>query len=276
MTVIDAHQHFWKYDPAVHTWMDDRMVAIKKDFMPDVLKEELDSNGVEGCVAVQADQSDHETRFLIDLAKSYPFIRGVVGWTNLQSTGVGECLEKYTDEPVVKGFRHVVQDEPNPAFMQQQSFQNGISLLGKHNFTYDILILPHQLSAALQLVRKFPDQLFVIDHLAKPGISDQKMEPWRTYIYELGRHDHVYCKVSGMVTEAHWHGWQYEDFLPYLDAALEAFGAERLMFGSDWPVCLLSAGYNKVKQITDRYISGLSSSEQSMIMGENTVRFYRL
>lgn len=276
MTVIDAHQHFWRYDPAIHTWMTDRMTAIQQDFMPGALKRELNGHGVEACVAIQADQSDRETRFLVDLARSYPFIRGVVGWTDLQSTQVEEQLERYGDEPVIKGFRHVVQDEPDPEFMLRPSFHNGISLLGKYDFSYDILVFPHQLDAALQLVQKFPGQSFVIDHLAKPGILDQKIEPWRTYMNELGKYDQVYCKISGMVTEAPWHEWQYEDFVPYLDTVLEAFGAGRLMFGSDWPVCLLSASYYDVKEIVERYISALTTSERSMIMGENAARFYHL
>ena len=276
MTVIDAHQHFWKYDPGVHTWMKEEDAVIKKDFLPDALKIELEHNGVNGCVAVQADQSDHETGFLVDLAKAYPFIRGVVGWTDLQGPKVVEYLEMYADEPLVKGFRHLVQDEPDPQFMLRPSFQQGIAALSQYNFTYDVLVFPHQLEAALALVKKFPGQAFVIDHLAKPGIQGQEMEPWRSYLFELGKQDQVYCKISGMVTEADWHHWNYEDFVPYLDVALEAFGPERLMYGSDWPVCLLSASYESVKQIIDRYVSRLTPAEQSMIMGENATRFYQL
>ncbi|TRX57627.1 amidohydrolase family protein [Fulvivirga sp. M361] len=276
MKVIDAHQHFWNYDPAVHTWMSEQMDVIKKDFTPDLLKKELEAHDVNGCVAVQADQSEDETMFLIELARSNEFIKGVVGWVDLQNNKIEEYLSRYVDEPVVKGFRHVVQDEADPEFMLRKSFQHGISVLGDHDFTYDILIFPKQLTAALQLVLNFPNQPFVIDHLAKPDIRDHEMGQWQKYMYELGKHDHVYCKISGMVTEADWHGWSYEDFLPYLDSVLEAFGPQRLMYGSDWPVCLLSATYGKVKHIVDQYISTLSSSEQSLIMGENAIKFYQL
>ena len=276
MKVIDAHQHFWNYDPAVHTWMSDQMDVIKKDFTPDLLKKELEAHDVNGCIAVQADQSEDETKFLIELARSHEFIKGVVGWVDLQNKKIEECLARYVDEPVVKGFRHVVQDEPDPGFMLRKSFQHGISVLRDHDFTYDILIFPKQLTAALQLVLNFPDQPFVIDHLAKPNIRDHEMGQWQKYMQELGKHDHVYCKISGMVTEADWHGWSYEDFLPYLDGVMEAFGPQRLMYGSDWPVCLLSATYGKVKHIVDQYISTLSSSEQSLIMGENAIKFYQL
>ena len=276
MTTIDAHQHFWKYNPQKHSWISDEMSVLKRDFLPADLKIEMDKNGVDACIAVQADQSENETVFLLNLATLHPFIKAIVGWIDLRSKLIEEALEKFSGETLLKGFRHVVQDEPNPDFMLGKAFQNGIAALKKHDFTYDILIYPQQLPAAVALVEKFQNQSFVIDHIAKPHIAKGSLENWETHIKTLGEFEHVYCKLSGMVTEAQWKNWQYEDFVPYLDIVFEAFGTDRLVFGSDWPVCLLSAGYSEVKTIITQYISRLSVNEQEKIMGLNASRFYQL
>ena len=276
MIKIDSHQHFWKYDPQKHSWISDEMGVLKRDFLPGDLKIELDKNDMDACVAVQADQSEDETNFLVNLAKNNPFIKGVVGWVDLRSNQVEASLEKFRNEPLIKGFRHVVQDEPDPDFMLGAAFQNGINALQKYGYTYDILIYPQQLPATISMVQKFQNQPFIIDHIAKPHISSKSMDNWQSSIKKLGEFEHVYCKLSGMVTEAQWKTWKYEDFEPYLDVVFEAFKPERLVFGSDWPVCLLSAAYVDVKSIIEQYIWKLSEYEQNKIMGLNASHFYQL
>ncbi|MFY0607578.1 MAG: amidohydrolase family protein [Cyclobacteriaceae bacterium] len=273
---IDSHQHFWQYDRQKHSWMSDQMGAIKRDFLPDDLEEVLKANGLDGCVAVQADQSEEETHFLNNLADAYDFIKGTVGWVDLRASNVSERLDQLSHLKSVKGFRHVVQDEPDPEFMLQKSFLNGISKLETHGFTYDILIFPNQLPAAIELTRRFPNQKFVLDHIAKPLIEKGELGDWLDGIHELAKSENTTCKVSGMVTEANWKNWRYEDFLPYLETVFEAFGVERIMYGSDWPVCLVSCDYGKMKSILDRYIEDFSENERSAIMGGVAAKFYDL
>ncbi|RED94980.1 amidohydrolase family protein [Marinoscillum furvescens] len=275
--VIDSHQHFWQYDPQRHSWMTQEMVSIQQDFTPELLQEVYQSNGVDGCVAVQADQSEEETHNLLALAKAHSFIKGVVGWVDLRSEAIAERLSYFSDQPVIKGFRHVVQDEPDHHFMLGSEFKRGITALKTHDYTYDILIFAHQLPAAVQLVDLFPNQPFVIDHIAKPVIGDtDNFSFWQKHIKALSAHEQTYCKISGMVTETTWGQWTYEDFEPYMEAVLEAFGPKRLMFGSDWPVCLLSGDYKQVKGIVERFIHTLSKDEQQQIMGGNAASFYGL
>lgn len=275
---IDAHQHFWQFNQQTHSWINDQMKVIKKDFLPDDLLEHLQENQIDGCVAVQADQSDKETEFLIALASNHWIIKGVVGWIDLQLSSVKleERLENLSQFNQLKGFRHIVQDEPDDAFMLQKSFKDGIGLLAKHNFTYDILIYPRQLSSAIELASTFPQQSFVLDHMAKPSIRTGEIDMWKKGVEELSKHENVYCKVSGIVTEADWNNWKYDQFIPYLDVIFESFGTKRIMFGSDWPVCLLSASYQKVGGIIHEYINRLSETEQSEIMGQNAINFYHL
>lgn len=272
---IDAHQHFWKYDKEKHAWIEDSMSVLQQDFMPPDLKTHLDEQKIEGSVAVQADQSERETDFLLSLADQYSYIAGVVGWLDIRSSGIGKALEKYTSYEKLKGLRHIVQDEPDD-FLLQSNFCRGISLLKEHNLTYDILIYEHQLPAAVQFVEKFPDQPFVLDHMAKPRIKEGEIENWKQGIKELAQHPKVYCKLSGMVTEADWNGWQKKDFKPYLDVIFETFGADRLMFGSDWPVCTLAADYSEVYSIIHEYISSYSAEKQEMILGGTAQQFYNL
>ncbi len=275
---IDAHQHFWRYSPQSHKWITDEMSVLKKDFLPDDLLTLLQANQIDGCVAVQADQSDKETEFLIALANSYPYLKGVVGWIDLQLP-IRELevrLQQLSKEEKLKGFRHIVQDEPSNAFMLQKSFMNGIETLGAFNFTYDLLIYPRQLPAAIELVSKFPRQAFVLDHIAKPSIRSGDIENWKKQVSELSEFENVYCKVSGLVTEATWNNWEYDQFVPYLDVIFETFGTSRIMFGSDWPVCLLAGQYQAVANIIIRYISHFSENEQIQIMGQNAVHFYQL
>jgi len=273
--IIDSHQHFWKYDPQTYGWINDKMEVIKKDFLPDELFMEMQSNGIDACVAVQAEQSEMETEFLCSLSIKNPFIKGVVGWVDLQSNNVEEQLEKYSESSQIKGFRHIVQDEPD-TFMFKSSFQQGIGHLLKYGFTYDILIYSHQLPSAVELVTRFPNQRFVLDHMAKPSIKTGEMDAWMDGISKLAEFENVSCKVSGMITEAKWNAWDYDHFIPFMDVIFETFGVKRIMFGSDWPVCLLSGSYQQVKSIVTKYISELSRDEQSDIMGHNAIEFYQL
>lgn len=273
---IDAHQHFWQYNPAEHTWMTDEMAVIRRDFLPHDLKPLLDGLGFDGCVAVQARQNLEETRWLLELAKRHDFIRGVVGWIDLRSPELPSQLREFAGQEKLVGVRHIVQDEPEDEFMLREDFRRGIAGLEEFDLAYDVLIYPRQLGAAIRLVEEFPHQRFVLDHIAKPAIADGKMEPWQTGVRRLAQAPSLYCKLSGMVTEALWKGWQADDFRPYLDVIFESFGPDRLMIGSDWPVCTLSASYESAMGIVSGYIQQFSAAEQEGILGGNCERFYRL
>ena len=274
--IIDSHQHFWNYEPEKHLWIDDEMSVIRRDFLSDDLQKVFAENGVDACVAVQADQTTEETNFLISIAENNNFIKGVVGWVNLRSESIEEDLLKYKKYDVVKGFRHVVQGEQDHNFMLRPEFLRGIELLGKYDLCYDILIFPHQLGAALELVKKFPNQKFVIDHIAKPYIKDGFFEGWAVMMREIAKHQNVYCKISGMITEAGYKTWTTEQVHPYMKLVLESFGAGRVMYGSDWPVCLVAGNYSMVKALVTDFITDLSQEEQNAIMGKNAAKFYNL
>ncbi|MGO4917926.1 amidohydrolase family protein [Maribacter spongiicola] len=273
---IDSHQHFWKYEPLKHSWIDDEMAVIRKDFMPADLKQVYLENDIDGCVAVQADQTTAETDFLIELSSENNFIKGVVGWVDLKGNDIDEVLEHYNKFKVVKGFRHVVQGEADHNFLLRPDFLAGISKLAPYNFTYDILVFPHQLGAVLEFVKKFPNQKLVIDHIAKPYIKDNFYEGWAVLMTEIGKQKNVYCKLSGMITEADYKKWTVEQITPYMTLVLNAFGADRIMFGSDWPVCLVAGNYKTVIKIVTDFISQLSEEEQAKIMGLNAMKFYNL
>ena len=273
---IDAHQHFWRYEPIKHSWIDDSMAMIRKDFLPSDLKKVFSENDIDGCVAVQADQTLQETDFLLDLAKTNDFIKGIVGWVDLRNKAVDTVLEKYSEQKEIKGFRHIVQGEADHNFMLRPDFMRGISHLDTYGYTYDILIFPHQLGATLEFVKKFPDQRFVIDHMAKPYIKDGFFNGWAILMKEIAKHENVYCKLSGMITEADYNSWTPDQIIPYMDLVLGAFGPDRLMYGSDWPVCLIAGNYARVKQLVVNFIADLSTTEQQRIMGGNTIKFYNL
>jgi L-fuconolactonase len=282
---IDAHQHFWKYEPAQYPWIQppaDEVSRsklpnpIRRDFLPRDLKPLLDKAGIGGCVTVQARQSLGESRWLLSLAVQHSFIRGVVGWVDLRSVIVTEQLGELVNDPRFVGVRHVVQDEPNDRFMLAAEFLRGIDVLREFDLAYDILIYARQLPAAIQLVKRFPLQRFIADHIAKPAIKRRAVSPWSEHIRQLAQFPNVFCKISGMVTEADWRGWRKEDFNEYLDVAFDAFGPARLMYGSDWPVCLLAADYRQVHDIVANYCSRLSISEQEQVFGGTARRAYRL
>jgi L-fuconolactonase len=273
---IDSHQHFWNYEPVKHAWLDDDMAVIRRDFTPLDLKKIFTENGVDGCVVVQADQTLEETDFLLKLSDKNDFIKGIVGWVDLRASNIGSVLNQYSKFDKIKGFRHVVQGEADHNFLLRPAFLNGISLLEKHNFTYDILIFPHQLGATLEFVKKFPNQKFVIDHMAKPYIKDGFFDGWAALMTEIGEQKNVYCKLSGMINEAGYKTWTPQQIGPYMSLVLNAFGADRIMFGSDWPVCLVAGNYNKVKGLVTNFIATLSPLEQDAIMGKNAIEFYNL
>ena len=272
----DAHQHFWKYSPETHPWISSQMVDIKRDFFPSDLGPILKNNGFDGCVAVQADQSERETDFLLDLAAKNDFIKGVVGWVDLRAGNLKERLEHYKTFHKLKGFRHVVQDEEDDNFIIQESFINGVRALRDFDLTYDILIYPRHLAPTKKFLEALPDQKFVIDHIAKPFIKNGIIDPWEKEIRALAKFPNVFCKVSGMVTEAEWKAWTFDDFKKYLDVVYDAFGVDRLMFGSDWPVCLLSATYSEVVGIVEEHCAGFSINEKEKLFGGNCNHFYDL
>jgi L-fuconolactonase len=273
---IDAHQHFWIYDSVRDAWINDEMQILKKNFLPEDLLPVLQENNIDGCVAVQADQSLDETKFLLKLADENNFIKGVVGWIDLRADNLDAQLEKLSSFKKLKGFRHIVQAEEQEDFLLRDDFCKGISLLKKYGFTYDILIYPKQLKSAIQFVKRFPDQFFIVDHLAKPNIKERKMEEWKNEIKMIAEFTNVYCKLSGMVTEADWGNWSIIDFKPYIETVLENFGIDRVMFGSDWPVCSLAASYQQCCEILEKNTIHFSEDEKRKLWGENVIRFYNL
>jgi L-fuconolactonase len=273
--MIDAHHHLWRYDAAEYGWIDQRMAVLKQDFPPARLKAEMDAAGVEGAVAVQARQTLEETRWLLELAAAHDFMQGVVGWVPLADSAVATHLDAYAGHRKLKGVRHVVQDEPDDDFILRPDFQRGVRLLREYSLVYDILIYERHLPQTIQFVDAHPYQVFVLDHIAKPRIRDRAAAPWDRHIRELARRPNVYCKVSGMATEAA-PGWTPEDLRPYFDVALEAFGPYRLMFGSDWPVLLLAGQYEPWAALVRQWIAGLSADEQRRILRETAIAAYRL
>ena len=276
MLKIDSHQHFWKYEESMSDWITADMAVLRRDFMPADLEPILKESGIDGCVAVQVNQSQEENLFQLTSALSHDFIKGVVGWVNLQATDIAEQLEELSKHVKLKGFRHILQGEQDRSLMLKPKFLNGIKALAKHGFTYDILIYPDQLMYVPDFLSQFPDQRFVIDHIAKPEIKTRNIDDWAEGIKALQKYDNLFCKVSGMVTEADWSGWKPEDFDPYLDIVFETFGARRVMFGSDWPVCLPAGEYKDVVSLAGNYIEKLTTNEQSLFWGGNAMEFYNL
>lgn len=273
---IDSHQHFWNYDPVRDSWIDDSMSVIKKDFLPKDLKPILEANSVDGCIAVQADQSEIETQFLLDCAQENPFIKGVVGWLDLRAEDIEDRLKHFSKNKLFVGVRHIVQGEADDAFMLKPDFLNGINKLEQFGLTYDILIHQGQLQQAIDLVKVCPNQQFVLDHIAKPQISEGLNATWVSHIKELASYENVSCKISGMVTETKDYKWNKGDFISFIDVVVDAFGVDRLLYGSDWPVCLLAGEYQRILQIVENYFVGFSEEEKSMIMGGNAIKIYNI
>ena len=273
--IIDSHQHFWKYDAKRYDWITEEMSVLRRDYLPEDLEPILKQHDVDGTVLVQTDQDQAENEFMLKLAARNPFIRGVIGWVDLCSPEIHDHLEALSSYDLLKGFRHILQSEPD-GFMLGEDFLRGIEALNEFGFTYDILIYADQLPSALKMVDGFPDQKFVIDHIAKPFIQTRPIETWASGIKELSSGPGIYCKVSGMITEADHNNWREEDIYPYLDVIFEAFDIERLMFGSDWPVCNLAGDYSQVIGLVDHYTSQLEEAGRAGFYGENATRFYNL
>ena len=272
---VDSHQHFWEYDPNRQDWINDNMKRIRRNFLPGDLFPLLQDAKIDGCIAVQAEESMRETDFLLDLADQHEWILGVVGWADLGSDGLEEVLENYSENEHLVGFREVLQSK-DPRYMLREEFIRGIHKLGEKGYAYDLLTFPQHLQAALELVKKCPNQRFVIDHLSKPEIKSSEWKEWKKLILPLAERELVFCKLSGMVTEADWNKWKPEDLFPYLEISLELFGPDRLMFGSDWPVCLVAGEYEQVFRIIEDFTSQLSASERDRILGETALEFYQI
>ena len=275
VAVIDSHVHFWKYDKKTYDWIDNSMKTLQQDYLPEHISPTIKRNGVDGAVAVQATQAEVETHFLVELAKTHTIIKGVVGWIDLQADNIEDRLQYFSQYPIIKGYRHIVQGEPLD-FLSRENFRRGVAALKAYNYTYDILIFHNQLQPAIEFVRAFPDQPFVIDHCAKPDIRRKNMEDWKTQLKEIARFPNVCCKLSGLFTEANWKEWSAADFYPYLDVVFKAFGPNRLLFGSDWPVILLSGIYVQWKSLLDKYMENYSPEDRAKVFGINAIQFYNL
>jgi L-fuconolactonase len=273
---IDAHQHFWIYDPREYGWIDDSLAPLRRDFLPADLKPELEASGFDGAVAVQARQTLAETRWLLELAANASYIRGVVGWVDLRSPDVRSQLEAFAGSPKLVGIRHIVQSEPDDRFLLHPDFLRGIAVLGEFDLAYDILIYPRHLPAAAEFVHRFPGQRFVLDHLAKPPIKSGEIRAWANGIRDIAAAPNVFCKLSGLVTEADWRQWKPEHFTPYLETAYQYFGPERLMIGSDWPVCTVAASYAQTIDLVKNYLSRYGQEVHEAVLGGNAARFWKL
>lgn len=272
---IDSHVHFWKYDKKRDSWITDEMKILRQDYLPEHLSLSLKRNEIDGCVAIQADQSELETHFLVELAKTHSIIKGVVGWIDLQNINIEDRLQYFSQYPAIKGWRHIVQSEPDN-FLSNENFQRGIKALQIFNYTYDILIYHYQLEPVIEFVSKFPEQKFVLDHCAKPDIKNKNIDVWKAGIKELSQYPNVYCKVSGLFTEAEWKDWSPGVFYPYLDVVFDCFGSDRLLFGSDWPVLLLSGMYVQWKSLIEKYMENFEDEEREKVFGINAMNFYNL
>jgi L-fuconolactonase len=274
--IIDTHHHFWKYNPVEFNWISDDMSAIRRDFLPADLQQTITETQVSGVVSVQARQCLEETGWLLKMASENSFIKGIVGWVPLAAGNIQTVLDQYSTFDLLKGVRHVVQAETDPDFILGKDFNHGVSLLPKYKLVYDILIYEHQLPNTIGFVDRHPNQVFVINHIAKPRIKENKHDPWQKHIRELSKRENVHCKISGMVTEADFTAWTVEQLQPYFNVVLESFGPQRLMFGSDWPVCLVATTYKNWVEMVKSQISALSKTEQQLILYQNATKVYRL
>jgi len=273
---IDAHHHFWRFNSDEYDWIDESMACLRRDFLPGDLKPELDRAGFDAAIAVQTRQTLEETKWLLELAEASPFIAGVIGWVDLRSPNLRAQLQEFARNLKLLGVRHIVQSEPDDRFLLQPEFLRGIHVLEEFDLTYDILIYPRHLAVATEFVQHFPRQRFVLDHLAKPLIKNGSLDPWSSGIRELAKSSNVVCKLSGLVTEADWKSWKPEHIAPYLDVALECFGPERLMIGSDWPVCTVAGSYSQVMNVVIEYLSKYPEHVQKAVLGGTAEKFWKL
>lgn len=273
---LDSHQHFWEFNPGRDAWIDETMQVLRRDFLPADLAPVLRENGFDGTVAVQADQSEKETHFLLGLAEKNDWIRAVVGWVDLTADNIAERLTYFSQFEKLKGFRHIVQAEPDDNFMLKKAFQRGIGFLQEFGYTYDILVFPRQLAAATRLAQNHPRQIFILDHIAKPLIKKQITEPWASDLTRLAENRNVYGKIAGIITEADHETWSKDQIFPYLDIVFKAFGTDRLMFGSDWPVCLLAGDYKQVAELIREYTRDFPETDKAKLFGGNASKAYNI
>jgi L-fuconolactonase len=276
MQIIDAHQHFWNYQPEKQSWIGDNMSQIQRDFLPKDFKIVLEKNNVESCISVQVDQNKEETLFQIDCANHNDFIRGVVGWVDLfENDFIDEELVFYKQHSIVKGFRHILQGSTN-GIMLQKSFINNLNKLSKNGFTYDLLIYHHQLKEAIELLNEVPDLPIVLNHIAKPDIQGKNIEEWERQIKIIAKQQNLFCKISGLATEANWNHWNENELIPYLDIIVENFGTNRIMYGSDWPVCLVATSYERWLNFLKTYFSNFTENERTNFFYNNCKTFYQI
>ena len=272
---VDAHQHFWRYDPREYAWIDERMRVLRRDFLPADLEPLMRKQGIDRTIAVQACQTTSETEWLLELAAANPFIAGVIGWVDLQADDVEAKVERAGRNRKLVGVRHVVQSEPDDGFLLRPAFGRGIATLARHGLVYDLLIYPRHLAVASDFVGHFDNQTFVLDHLAKPDIRGRAIDGWASDLRRLAQHPHVWCKVSGLVTEADWKRWTPRDLEPYLDVAFDCFGPSRLIAGSDWPVCTLAGDYSRTMTVLRDYLARHTPAERAAVLGGNAQKVWR-
>jgi L-fuconolactonase len=276
MYQLEAHQHFWKYKRADYGWISEGMVSSRHDFLPEDLRKEMAAAGVNGSISVQARQSLDETRTLLRMAEENDFIKAVVGWVPLIHPDLGRLLPTVAAHPKLRAVRHVLHDEADDFYMLRDDFNRGIGALKPYHLAYDILIFERHLPQTIQFVDRHPEQIFVVDHLGKPRAKDGLMEPWAGNLTELARRPNVYCKISGLVTDANWEKWTADALRPYFEVCLQAFGPKRLLFGSDWPVCLVASSYKRWVETVSGWIASLSGDDQRRIWSRNTAEAYGL
>jgi L-fuconolactonase len=276
MIRIDTHQHFWRYRSESYAWIDARMSALQRDFSPADLQPALNAAGIDGTIAVEARGHLEETEHLLSIAERTPFVRGVVGWLPLTEPSAAALLERYASRPKLRGLRHWLGASSDLSYMFGEAVQRGVALLAPTGLSFDLMLWPPQLASAPAFVDRHPNQVFILDHLAKPYVESAQIEPWRTDLRELAKRPNVYCKLSGLTTEAHWLDWRPSDLAPYLDVALEAFTPRRLMFGSDWPVCTLATSYVGWADTVAHWASELSAADRDRIFGGTALEVYRL
>ncbi|MFN5423298.1 MAG: amidohydrolase family protein [bacterium] len=273
---IDAHQHFWKYDPVKHSWINDEMSVIRKDFGPPELHPNLKELNIDGTVAVQADETETETAYLLKLSAEHDFIKAVVGWVDLKTEGLEQRLEAYQQATKLVGFRAIMQGQDDEAYLTNPTFTKNVRQLADHGYTYDLLVFHHQLPSLIRFTDKLPDNKLILDHIAKPDIKSKNIKDWKEQMRILAGHPNIYCKLSGIITEADFKKWSYDDVIPYIETAAEYFGIDRICFGTDWPVCLVAGSYRQVYEIIEKFSSQLDTQDREKIFGINTATFYNL
>ena len=273
---IDAHQHFWQYDPVKHSWINDEMSVIRKDFGPAELSPFLQELNIDGTVAVQADETEKETSYLLNLASQNDFIKGVVGWVDLKTEGLEQRLEAYQHASKLVGFRAIMQGQSDEKYLTNPVFTKNVKLLAEYGYTYDLLVFHHQLPSLIRFTDKLPDNKMILDHIAKPDIKNKNIIEWKQQMRLLAGHPNIYCKLSGIITEADYKKWSYDDVIPYIETAAEYFGTERISFGTDWPVCLVAGSYRQVYEIIEKFSNQLDTQQKEKLFGINTATFYNL